>query len=501
MTVTRRLVSLWPELLITLLVFVVYAHSLGNVFVDLDDQLLIIHNEIAHGLHWQNIKAAFSTYDPELYIPFTLLTYQLEYTLFGLNPHAIHTTSLLLHILSAILVLKIFRELFPKHITLVLALLFALHPINTETVSWASGRKDILSSLFFLISTWTYLRWKRTAKGYWSSVAAFGCGLLAKVSIFPLPAILILLDILQGRTLDRKSLQEKLPFVLLATLFLIIAIFGKSQVGHLQTWVTLSLAAVPFYLSKYLLPLHLSALYPFTGSVNLLDPQILTGTVILLLLTITVIVSLKKTRVILYGALWFALLLIPSLPTVIKGGEDGAILLYLASDRYVYLAGLGLLYLLGCFLNHTRIWNIGRWLSISLIGIFCLLTYRQSLVWRDSVSLYENVIHQDRPAHMAYLSLGRISAERGNFDLALDLYAQSHRLHPSSKALLNIGQIHELEGRKRDAIIAFEQVLLIWPDLIDITEKVAALYRELGEPHKALPFEKKASELRHSAEK
>ncbi|MDP7069070.1 MAG: glycosyltransferase family 39 protein, partial [Candidatus Peribacteraceae bacterium] len=359
------------------LITLVYARSLGNVFVDLDDQLLIVSNPLAWGLSIQNIIGAFTSYDPELYIPLTLLTYQVQYSLFGLNPSVYHVTSLIIHILSTLLVLRIFTRFFSKNTALLLGLLFGLHPMNTEAVSWASGLKDVLSSFFFLLSVWSYLRWKSDGKGYGLSIATFGIGLAAKVSIIPLPLILLLIDWLR----KRKAIQEKLPYFALAIVFAIIAMFGKSQMSDVHTWATLSFAGIPFYLGKFFVPLHLSILYPFLGDVDLSNPVIFRGLLITIGLLIAISISLKWTRKLVFSGLWFLLLIIPALPTVIKGGEDGATYLYLASDRYVYLAGLGILFLLGFIINNRRYLQIA---TVAVIVMFAVLTYKQSLAWRDS---------------------------------------------------------------------------------------------------------------------
>src|SRR3989344_3646014 len=180
MTTMRRYVL--SSLGIALLIGTVYGRAvLQNDFVTWDDGLLITENPIIQDISWENVKAAFTTYDPELYIPLTFLTYQMDYAVWGMRPFGFHLTNLILHTGNAILVfwlmtllLKNFQRTSNNQITnniitrtpgnvwiaLAVALLWSLHPLNTEAVAWASARKDLLSGFFFLLSVCGYLQWR-----------------------------------------------------------------------------------------------------------------------------------------------------------------------------------------------------------------------------------------------------------------------------------------------------------------------------------------------------
>src|SRR3989338_2522386 len=126
--------------LLLLLPLFLYLPSLNSEFVALDDELLILDNPTAHGLTWENIQHAFTSYDHELYIPLTLLTYQIEYSLFGQNPIFYHITNLLLHLANTLLLFVLLRKFANESTAFLAALLFGIHPINTEAVMWASAR-------------------------------------------------------------------------------------------------------------------------------------------------------------------------------------------------------------------------------------------------------------------------------------------------------------------------------------------------------------------------
>src|SRR3989344_80161 len=177
MTTMRRYVL--SSLGIALLIGTVYGRAvLQNDFVTWDDGLLITENPIIQDISWENVKAAFTTYDPELYIPLTFLSYQIDHLFWGLNPVGFHLTNLVLHTLNAVLVFFLLQLLLSgnnlplplkgegrvrvawRAIAFLVALLWAIHPLNTEAVAWASARKDLLSGFFFLFSVCGYLQWR-----------------------------------------------------------------------------------------------------------------------------------------------------------------------------------------------------------------------------------------------------------------------------------------------------------------------------------------------------
>ena len=146
------------------LLLLIYSRSLWNDFVLWDDDYLIVHNPLIRSLSPHAIWTAFTSYDPELYIPLTFLSYQLNYLIGGLHPFIFHLTNLLLHGINAMLISRIAFKLSQKNvwITAAAGLLFAVHPLHTEAIVWASARKDVLASTFFLVSLFLYLRYRES---------------------------------------------------------------------------------------------------------------------------------------------------------------------------------------------------------------------------------------------------------------------------------------------------------------------------------------------------
>src|SRR3989344_4256763 len=197
-----------------LLAMLIYGSSLGNGFVQWDDGLLIYENPAIRGITWTNLKTIFTTYDPELYIPLTLFTYQVDYLIAGTHAAFYHFHALILHTLNVLLVLWFLKRLTGKTaLAVVIGLVFMVHPLHTEAVAWSSARKDLLATMFFLLSIIAYMRYREAEKKllYSASLCAFLLGLLAKVTVLTLPAVLLLFDWKRDGNISRRSLIASLP--------------------------------------------------------------------------------------------------------------------------------------------------------------------------------------------------------------------------------------------------------------------------------------------------
>ncbi|PIP65300.1 hypothetical protein COU77_02730 [Candidatus Peregrinibacteria bacterium CG10_big_fil_rev_8_21_14_0_10_49_16] len=451
-------------LCIIALPLLVFFQSLSNEFVALDDELLIIDNPTSQGLSWANVKRAFTTYDPELYIPLTLLTYQLEYALFGgFDPMVVHATNLLLHVVNTLLVFLIFRRFFREYIALLCALLFSVHPLVVETVVWGAARKDLLSSMFFLSSVYLFLQWRNArvtlTHGYWLSVSAFALGLLSKVSIALLPFMLLLLDWYKDGHVDRRSIREKCPYFALAALFVVIALFGKrAQVTDWGTLLLMPFVSVPFYIQKFFLPTKLAILYPFTDAVSFLNVRVLLGMFLLVGISVGAWLRLRRDR--LWVALWllFIFFLLPSFANVLKGSDSGSLDVYFASDRYAYLAILVPLFLVGVAMLR---WHKTLYVTCTVTVLFAWLTYQQSMVWKNSERLFQNVIDHYSNSHLAYNNLAGFRAQEGKLSEAEELYRQSLSVKENPRALFSLGRVLVVQEKFTEAVPLFERYVAL----------------------------------------
>lgn len=494
----------------------VYGTSLQNGFVEWDDGYLITENVHIRSMTPLSLRHIFTTYDPELYIPLTFLSYQLDHLLWGLRPVGFHLTNLLLHTLNVILVFFLCGLLFKKsrggnavlspntyHLTpLLVALLFAIHPLNTEAVAWASARKDLLSGFFFLLTLCAYLKWRERvtlspSKGrhtlamfffdklrmthgqyewYLFSLFTFLLGLLAKVTVVVLPVLLLFIDWWQGRKIDRRAIVEKTPYILLSTVFGIIAILGKTRnvagTSLLENFL-LGTKSIIFYLQKLLWPFHLSVLYPYTdpisfGNLDLLFPFFLTVSLIVLAW-----LARQTFPLFTFAVAWYVLLLLPSFVTFRKG-DDIDLDLYFASDRYAYLPSIGILFLVislgSAFCASARSHRDEKWRQNVALGLastsvifFGFLSFHQSHVWRNTEALFQNVIRSYPNAHIAHNNLGLFEQGRGHFSNAIDHYRKALAIRPTGRTYYNLGLTYIAQEEREKAMEANRMAIQINP--------------------------------------
>src|SRR3954471_13734413 len=186
------------SLALVLLTTLAYLPVRNNAFINFDDNHYIIENtHVRAGLTWDTVKWAFTTYDAANWHPLTWLSHALDSQLFGVNPAGPHLVSVLLHALNAVLLFLVLQSLtgFTWR-SLMVAALFAVHPLNVESVAWAAERKNVLSMLFFLLAIWAYGRYVRqpSVARYLGVAGLFALALMSKPQVIILPFVLLLLD-------------------------------------------------------------------------------------------------------------------------------------------------------------------------------------------------------------------------------------------------------------------------------------------------------------------
>lgn len=457
---------------LVMLPLIVYARSLGNGFVNWDDGLLILDNAWIRGLTWENIKHAFTSYDPELYIPLTLLSYQVTYAVVGLSPFLYHAGNLALHICNTLLIFSIALQLTKRMpVAFAAGVLFAIHPLNTEAVAWAAARKDVLSTAFLLLTFATFLRHRETAKSLWyaGSILSFCLGLLSKVGILTAPLVLIGFDWMQGQVSFRRALRDASPFFALSILFGIVSLFGKiPQDAFLYDKLLIGARAITLHVQKLFFPWNLTAFYPYTQPISLSTPDLLLSAIIVVLITAGCVFALQWSKWPLFAWVIFLLLLVPSFGNIIKGRND-LLDVYITTDRYSYAASVGPLLLAGLLFDEIQLalrsspkaieagwrWKRTGWsVAAAMILLFSFLAYRQSMTWKDSETFFRHAVAVSPNSYIAHQNIGTILGKRGDFDGALKEYEVTLRIRPDAATYYNLGQIAEYQG-DIDAAIKF----------------------------------------------
>jgi len=480
------------------LALAVYGQSvIKNEFVRWDDYALIVDNLAVQEMSLKNLRIIFTTYDPELYVPLTLLSYQFDAVVGGLKPALVHAHNLVLHILTTLLVGWFVFLLSRKTATAaVVAVLFAIHPLHTEAVAWASARKDLLSSFFYLLSLSTFLVHRSrasTCRWYIVSIVAFLLGLLAKGMILVLPLVLLLLTLREGRREWKSFGRELLPFFLLSVLFGIIALGGKSRIimgSSFLEAVLLSGKATLGYLTHLFVPLRFSLLYPYTGSIAQATPDLTLSLLAVLGLTVAAwFLSKRTSRDLWCGWLLFLLPLVPSFFQHRRGENLGDI--YFASDRYAYLPSIGIFLIVALGIvslsEWGRAWMAGAGVSAASGVLFLsVLSFRQSAVWQNTESLFSHVLRFYPNSQIAHLNIGNHYQRIGDVNSALREYNAALKIRPTSLIYYNLGKL--LLGAKdyNGAIGASIKALELDPTMEDAYLNLGVALLKQGREDEAL---------------
>lgn len=452
----------------------VYAGVWSHEFVRWDDGMLIYENPAIRGITPNTIRWIFTHFDPELYIPLTFFTYQLNYLVGAINPTTYHLTNLFLHALNASLVVLLVQLLTGRmRVAVFCGLLFAVHPLHTEAVAWASARKDVLSTAFFLGSWILFLRYVDAGRPrtYAVSIVLHLCALLSKVVAATLPAV-ILLETLVFRPRDfKKTFTLMLPHLALSTVFVVVALFGKEAlVVRTTLWQKLIMACLStvFYLKQMLWPVKFSLLYPYAGDIAITNSDFFLPFALVLLLLVLAAFVWKKFPVITFVVFGYLGTLAPTFVNFAKGGDLDV---YFASDRYAYIPSIFIF--LGAALLLDRVSSFleerGKLkkapfgiLAAVTVVVLSMLAFRQNRVWHDTKSLFEHVIDiYPEMSHVAYNNLCNMYRFRGDYAVALETCNKALAVRPHAKIWSNLGGVYRAMGMLDEARHAYKEALTL----------------------------------------
>lgn len=446
----------------TLLVYQFAPHA---QFMPVDDASLSYGNPIVQEF---DVKSAFSTYDPELYIPLTLLSYQIEYLFFKDSPMAYHVTNVVLHILNAILVFLLVRYWTMRwEVPLLTAILFAVHPINTEAVMWVAGRKDLLSVLFLLGSLLFYCRHRVSGKSafFYTSLVLFILGLFTKILVVTVPLLMMIIDDLIPMKKTQNEKLSKWAFYIPAFLFLGIGLIRKFLSVYSLTYgqsILLAAKSITVYFKQLLLPSHLSMFYKQSTPIELSSPEFFLPLITLMALVIILLQSKRFGKLFAFGIMWFGISILPNLTNSSKGSKTD---IYFGSDRYVYVACIGIFFLMSLamvyLLDRLQGWRkiIMAALVITIPCIYAVQANMYSVYWLTPDTYMRYVIAQYPETTIAHTVVGLKELEDGNIDKAIQHFRYSLELSPGFSishahlglALMKAGHIDEgIEEIKKD---------------------------------------------------
>ena len=417
-----------------LLAFFAMQPVLHAGFINWDETGYILDNPLVHALSLHNIAAIFLHPALKLYTPLTVFSFAVDYSVFGLNPAGYHAMNLLLHVFNALLVYKLFRMVLNGRArALLVAALFAVHPLHVESVAWIAERKDMLYTFFFLASAIFYIEWKREwckAKAA-ASLVFFALSLLSKPMAVSLPFVLLLLDWLDGRGNWKRLLLEKLPYFAMSAGLVFVLAGGDANMrvpGAIGLRLLTPLYNLFFYARKLAFPCGLSAVYnnPSGGMMELAVYALLT-----LLCGWLVWKKFRSDKIVMAGLAFYIVTLLPVLQLVPFGPV-------IAADRYSYVPSLGLFLIFAYALGKLpeKFPGGARQVRIFAVTFSCLLVLgfgfmarARASVWQDSIKLWTDTIEK-QPNPMAFSGLGNAWLEKGRADIASGFFEAALKLNP-----------------------------------------------------------------------
>ncbi|MBI5887785.1 MAG: tetratricopeptide repeat protein [Deltaproteobacteria bacterium] len=505
----------WLAALAGAVAFLVYLPSLQSGFVNWDDQFYVYEN-----LHIQTMSPAFfkwvltSAYFAN-WLPLTIISYAVDYQILGLNPAMYHFTNIAFHALNTglfyILSFEIFKAACPEKkdvgwtscagtAALVAALLFGLHPMHVESVSWVSERKGVLSSFFFILGAITYLNYVLETKNrrsyYALTLLFFVLAVMSKPMVVSFPVVLLILDWYPLKrfqdvkgTFERakKAIIEKIPFILASLACAVVVFVSQRNYGAMNTaagflWrMVIIVRGYMFYLYKMLLPFGLAPLYPHPTSITLLSLEYAGAFVSFAAIFIVCLFTYKRCRAITATWLYYLITLLPVIGLVQVGTQA-------AADRYSYLPSAGVFLLAGAgaallFERLTRPSRIAALVcSIAVFAALSVLTVMQEAVWKESIALWTHEINTvpDRPA-LAYYNRGIAYEAAGDRVKAVGDFSEAVRLNPKYvDAYAYRGYVYRMLKKTELALKDYDTVLRFDPNYAKAYLNKAVIHIETG---------------------
>jgi Flp pilus assembly protein TadD len=429
---------------LALLTLLVYWPTFHYPFVNYDDPEYVSRNQhVQAGLSADGVRWAFTTFACGNWHPLTWLSLQLDHDLYGgLNAGGFHLTNVLLHTANAILLfLVLARMTGAVWRSAVVAALFALHPLHVEAVAWVTARKDVLSTLFWMLALAVYLSYTRRpgVLRYLLMMVALALGLLAKPMLVTLPAVLLLLDYWPlGRwpkTGGGRLLAEKIPLFVLVLASCAVTYYAQlhgEAVAPLEAFplterIENALLAYAGYLGKTLWPTHLAVFYPHPGSGVSAVGAVAAG-LLLAVITALVLGPGRGRPYLAVGWLWFLGTLVPVIGLVQVGGQALA-------DRYTYVPLVGLFVLLtwGAADLAAAYRLPGRFLAAAAGGVltaFAVLTWVQVGYWKSTLDLWAHAAAVTDRNVLAHVNLGVCLRERGRLTAARREFEKAVAINP-----------------------------------------------------------------------
>ena len=515
-------------LLLAVATSAIYSPVARHPFIDFDDQYYITNNgPVQAGLTWQTFIWSFNAGYAQNWHPLTWLSHALDCQLYGLNPAGHHLTSVLFHSLNVvILFLLLLWSTRAMGRSLLVAALFALHPLNVESVAWVAERKSVLSALFFLLALGAYGWYARNPdlKRYLALTLLFALGLASKPMVITLPFVLLLLDFwplyrikgwpplaesnrkgrrnAQPRSDSRASqpessfaqasltrlVQEKLPLLALCAGSAVLTVVAQRAVAirslegfPLDFRLENALYSYAMYLWKAFWPTRLAVYYPHPGN-TLAAWQIAVAALFLVAVSVLVWSQRLTRRYLVTGWLWYLGIMVPVIGLVQVGDQARA-------DRYAYIPLIGIFVMV--------VWSAADWADNKQIALrwrvatatiilaaLSLVTVRQIRYWRSEYDLWGHDLEVAPDNALGVSNFGDALNKMGRAQEALPFLEKSVQLLPADSVRHGNLAVDLVQcDRSQDAIPEYETAISLTKEPVEQShyyQSLAAVYDAFG---------------------
>lgn len=476
--------------------FAVYWQTKDHDFIVYDDLAFIVQNpHIQSGLNWKAVKWSFTDMKVDYWHPLTWLSHALDIQLYGLNAAGHHMTNVILHITNAVLLFLLLKRMTGAlWRSAFIAAVFALHPLNVESVAWAAERKSVLSVLFFILTIRAYVDYAEhpSAGRYVITLLLFALGLMSKPVLVTLPFILLLLDYwpldrfgtlkppyidevsggrapMSWKAVARRLVLEKIPFFALSLSAGFLTVIAHKSIGVVtsleQAPVTArlsnALTSYVIYLKMMVWPHKLSIFYPYV--VDIMTPwKGAAAGIFVAGIFALVIINARRHRYLAVGWLWYFVALLPMIGLLHVGGQAMA-------DRFTYIPLIGVFLIIAwgweqlvSMLRYNRI--VSCVAAALVLPALALGTSSQLRHWQNSAALFEHAVTVTDNNYVAHTNLGSILLDEGRYEEALDHFSKAVSVNPGNAITnYNMGYILTLLRRCVEARPFFLKSLEINP--------------------------------------
>ena len=467
---------------IMVVTFVAYSNVFTFNFSNLDDTANILSNKQITAITAQHLQQMFSNTYVQMYVPLTMLSYSTDYLFAGaLNPAYFHFFNLLYHLINIVLVFVFIKKLAQSNITaLVAAALFAVHPMNVETVAWISTRSNLLYTGFGLMAMIFYLMY--TGAGYSlkylaAAVLFFALSLLAKPALILLPLLLLCIDYYQGRKPGLKLLYDKIPFGLLSAVFLAITLYARSTdvQTHKENFAIINRLffatyGLAFYAGKLFVPAQLCVVNPFPDAAGPLPVIFYLSVLIIPVFGLLIYKAGSLKKDVVFGIAFFIISLLLVLQLLPYGYS-------VVSERYVYLPYLGLFLIIGQVCNgiYHNAYSFSGMLKPYLLPVFVTLTlffsvatYIRASVWETPLTLFNDAVVKQPNSYYVFYCSGVAHVLYNDKNGAMSDYNKAIQLKPGyAEAYSARGSLYDALNNSKSALADYNKALLLGPYLTD----------------------------------